>query len=191
MALLVLILVFTLSDVVLGCCVGKWRITPLCMSLPGFIVFFELSPLVLLGRVRSTCYFLVLCLLGFLGTLTFVFGSGLVCLLFVRSLVHFSFFGRLSGVLGELRLLATLVLGLGFRGGRYLDCRGSFKLLSSPHLRGGDKGFLRGILSGGVWNGFLLSFVNGEIVPCRFCGGPDNDGHFFWECHHPSFCSYS
>ena len=58
----------------------------------------------------------------------------------------------------------------GFRGGRYLDFRGSLKLLSSPHLRGGDKGLLRGILSGGVWNGFLLSIVRGEIVPCRFCG---------------------
>ena len=29
---------------------------------------------------------------------------------------------------------------------------------------------MRGILSGGVWNGFLLGFVKGEIVPCRFCG---------------------
>ena len=73
----------------------------------------------------------------------------------------------------------------GFRGGRYLDFRGSLKLLSSPHLRGGDKGLLRGILSGGVWSGFLLSFVRGEIVPCRFCGGPDRDGHLFWECPHP------
>ena len=71
---------------------------------------------------------------------------------------------------GELRLLVTLVLGLGFRGCRYLDFRGSLKLLSSPHLRGGDKGLLRRILSGCVWNGFLLSFVRGEIVPCRFCG---------------------
>ena len=47
--------------------------------------------------------------------------------------------------------------------------RGSLKLLSSPHLRGGDKGLLRGILSGNVWNGFLLEE---KIVPCRFCGGP-------------------
>ena len=75
----------------------------------------------------------------------------------------------------------------GFRGGRYLDFRGSLKLLSSPHLRGGDKGLLRGILSGGVWNGFLLGFVKGEIVPCRFCGGLDHDGHFFWECPYPPF----
>ena len=27
---------------------------------------------------------------------------------------------------------------------------------------------------------FLLCFVRGEIVPCRFCGGPDSDGHLFW-----------
>ena len=56
----------------------------------------------------------MLCLLGFLGILTCVFGLGMVCLLFVRSLVLFSFFGRLFGELGELRLLATLVLGLVF-----------------------------------------------------------------------------
>ena len=48
-------------------------------------------------------------------------------------------------------------------------------ILASPERRG--KGLLRGILSGGVWNGFLLSVVKGEIVPCRFCGGPENDGH--------------
>ena len=47
----------------------------------------------------------------------------------------------------------TLVLVLVFGVGGYLDFRGSLKLLSSPHLRGGDKGLLRGILSGGVWNG--------------------------------------
>ena len=41
---------------------------------------------------------------------------------------------------------------------------------------------LRAILSGGVWNGFLLSKVKKEDVPCRFCGLPDNDGHFFWDC---------
>ena len=36
----------------------------------------------------------------------------------------------------------------GFRTGRNLDFRGSLKLLSSPHLRGGDKGLLRGTV---VW----------------------------------------
>ena len=38
---------------------------------------------------------------------------------------------------------------------------------------------LRAILSGRVWNGFLLSKVKKEDVPCRFCGAPDNDGHLF------------
>ena len=38
---------------------------------------------------------------------------------------------------------------------------------------------LRAILSGGVWNGFLLSKVKKEDVPCRFCGAPDNHGHLF------------
>ena len=75
----------------------------------------------------------------------------------------------------------------GFRDGRYIDFRGSLKLFSSPHLRGRNKGLLRGILSGGVWNGFLLGFVRGQIVPCRFCGGPDGDGHLFWECPHLPF----
>ena len=41
---------------------------------------------------------------------------------------------------------------------------------------------LRAILSGGVWNGFLLSKVKKENVPCRFCGAPDDDGHLFWDC---------
>ena len=59
----------------------------------------------------------------------------------------------------------------GFWGGRYLDFLVFFKaFILASHLRGGDKGLLRGILSGGVWNGFLLGFVRGEIVPCRFCG---------------------
>ena len=34
---------------------------------------------------------------------------------------------------------------------------------------------------------YPISFVKGGIVPCRFCGGPDNDGHLFWECPHPPF----
>ena len=46
---------------------------------------------------------------------------------------------------------------------------------------------LRAILSGGVWNGFLLSKVKKEDVPCRFCGAPDNDGHLFWDCTFPPF----
>ena len=33
--------------------------------------------------------------------------------------------------------------------------------------------------------GFLLEHVRGQAVPCRFCGAPDNDGHFFWDCPYP------
>ena len=46
---------------------------------------------------------------------------------------------------------------------------------------------LRAILSGGVWNGFLLGQVKKEDVPCRFCGAPDIDGHLFWDCTFPPF----
>ena len=44
---------------------------------------------------------------------------------------------------------------------------------------------LRTIPVGGVWNGFLLGYVRGQTVPCRFCGAPDHDGHLFWECPFP------
>ena len=56
----------------------------------------------------------VLRLLGFLRIRIYVFGQGPVCLLFVTSLVLFSFFERQCGMLGELRLLVTLFLGLVF-----------------------------------------------------------------------------
>ena len=44
---------------------------------------------------------------------------------------------------------------------------------------------LRAVMTGGVWNGFLLGRVRGQRVPCRFCGAPDHDGHLFWECTFP------
>ena len=73
----------------------------------------------------------------------------------------------------------------GFRGGPLLDIHGSLQLLNSFHGRERDKGLLRAIMVGGVWNGFLLSRVRGQAVPCRFCGAPDNDGHLFWDCPFP------
>ena len=36
------------------------------------------------------------------------------------------------------------------------------------------------VWAGGAWNGFLLGKTKEEDVPCRFCGGVDGDGHFFW-----------
>ena len=43
-----------------------------------------------------------------------------------------------------------------------------------------DKGLLRAIMVGGVWNGFLLGRVRNQVLPCRFY-----DGHLFWECTFP------
>ena len=73
----------------------------------------------------------------------------------------------------------------GFRGGPLLDIHGSLQLLISSHVREGDKALLRATMVGGVWNGFLLSRVRGQAVPCRFCGAPDNDGHLFCDCPFP------
>ena len=75
----------------------------------------------------------------------------------------------------------------GFRGGFGVDIYGCHQLLVSSHFRERDKMLLRAILSGGVWNGFLLCKVKKEDVPCRFCGAPDNDGHLFWDCTFPPF----
>ena len=66
---------------------------------------------------------------------------------------------------------ADLCRRKGFRCGPLLDFQGSMQLLGSSHVRDRDKALLRGILSGGVWNGFLLGKVQGDNVPCRFCGG--------------------
>ena len=63
-----------------------------------------------------------------------------------------------------------------------LDFRRSHQLLASSHVGERDKALLRGVMVGGVWNGFLLGKMRGEAVPCRFCGGADGDGHLFWDC---------
>ena len=60
-----------------------------------------------------------------------------------------------------------------------LDVFGSLQLLNSSHVRERDKALLRSVMVGGVWNGFLLGRVRGQPVPCRFCGAPDGDGHFW------------
>ena len=57
----------------------------------------------------------------------------------------------------------------GFRGADLLDLRGEGGLSVSCYaVRSRGKGLLRGILSGGVWNGVLLERVRGEVVLCRF-----------------------
>ena len=69
--------------------------------------------------------------------------------------------------------------------GPCLDVSGTLQLLDSDHVREKDKALLRSILVGGVWNGFLLGKIQGQDVPCRFCGGRGHDGHLFWECTFP------
>ena len=68
----------------------------------------------------------------------------------------------------------------GFRGGPLLDVHGSLQLLNSSHVRDRDKGLLRSILVGGVWNGYLLG--RGQGAACCMSVSvvaPDNDGHLF------------
>ena len=83
------------------------------------------------------------------------------------------------------RVSLSLCSRKGFRGGPFLDVSGTLQLLNSDHVREKHKALLRGVLVGGVWNGFLLGKVKGCHVPCRFCGGDDNDGHLFWDCTFP------
>ena len=83
------------------------------------------------------------------------------------------------------KVAADLCGRKGFRGGPLLDIHGSLQLLNSSHVRERDKGLLRSVMVGGVWNGFLLGRVRNHTVPCRFCGAPDHDGHLFWECTFP------
>ena len=66
-----------------------------------------------------------------------------------------------------------------------LEIHGSLQLLNSSHVRERDKGLLRSVMVGGVWNGFLLGRVRNQVLPCRFCGASDHDGHLFCECTFP------
>ena len=83
------------------------------------------------------------------------------------------------------KVAADLCARRGFRGGPLLGLPDSHQLLDSSHVRERDKMLLRSVMVGGVWTGFLLGKVRGEVVSCRFCGAPDNDGHLFWECPYP------
>ena len=132
-------------------------------------------------------WFVVLLKLGSDGALTVSVGIGLGCLGYPLLLDPFSFF--LSAIVDAwMDSVSDLGSRKGFGCGPFLDYVGSMQLLVSSHVRSRDKALLRGILSGEfgvVWNGFLLSKVRGENVPCRFCGGVDGDGHLFWDCPFP------
>ena len=66
----------------------------------------------------------------------------------------------------------------GFRGGPVLDIPDTLQLPSSGHVREREKALLWSVLVGRVWN---LEKVQGQHVPCRFCGA-DIDGQLFWDC---------
>ena len=123
---------------------------------------------------------LVLLRLALGGILWLWLGLGLVCSCLVNlagPVQHFK-----AAILDAWRnnVAADLCGRPGFRGGPLLDVNGSLQLLNSSHARERDKALLRSVMVGGVWNGFLLSRVRGQPVPCRFCGAPDGDGHLFF-----------
>ena len=63
------------------------------------------------------------------------------------------------------KVAADLCGRKGFRGRPLLDIHGSLQLFISSHVRERDKGLLRNIMVGGVWNGMLLGRVRGQAVP--------------------------
>ena len=85
-------------------------------------------------------------------------------------------------MLDEIRLLLTFVAGKVFE----LDlCWISTALCSALILLMFVREIRRSIMVGGVWNGFLLGRVRNQVLPCRFCGKPDGDGHLFGDCTFP------
>ena len=102
--------------------------------------------------------------LGFLGALRYVgwIRPGLPVLDMVAGPIqHFR-----SAILDAWRHRVSMDLcsRMGFRGGPFLDVSGTLQLLNSDHVRERDKALLRGVLVGGVWNGFLLG--EGQELSC-------------------------
>ena len=91
-------------------------------------------------------------------------------------------FRALFWKLGNSKLVLSWRVG-GVRGPQFLDVKGSSQRLASSHLREREQMFLRSILSGGVWSGFLLGKVWNEDVRCLFCERkmemPNSFGFFF------------
>ena len=65
------------------------------------------------------------------------------------------------------KVTADLCARKGFRGGPFLHINGTLQLFCSNHVRGRDKALLlKGVLAGGVWNGFLSGsmYVVGSVA---------------------------
>ena len=61
-----------------------------------------------------------------------------------------------------------------------MDLKGSLQLLSDTHLRERDRGLLRGILSGRVWNEFLLCHAGEKSFRADFAARLMGMGIFFF-----------
>ena len=97
------------------------------------------------------------------GILLLLLGLGLVFLCLVIWQVLFSVFKAAVLDAWRNKVSADLCGREGFREGPLLDVHGSLQLLNSSHVRERDKALLRGIMVGGVWNGFFLTKVRGNL----------------------------
>ena len=152
--------------------------------LVGLIVFYRWWVRVILGMVLFIFFPLVLLRLGFRWDLVALAWSRLGLPLLSNlagPLQHFK-----AAIIDAWRnKVAADFCGKGFRGGPLLDVHDSLQFLHSSHVRERDKALLRSVMVGCVWNGLLLGRVRSQVLPCRFCGAPDGDGHLFWECTFP------
>ena len=150
MVLLVVTLPFVWFGFVFGLCACTWPIGR--RRFPGCIGFLMLLLRVVRDMVLLICLLKVLLKLGFLGALKFQPGLPVLGVL-AGPIQHFR-----AAVLDAWRHRVSMSLcsWKGFRGGPFLDVSGTMQLLDSDHVRERDKALLRGVLVGGVWNGFFI-----------------------------------
>ena len=86
-------------------------------------------------------------MLGFIGVLVCLAGSGLVCLLLAPQVALFTIFGLRFWRLGGIRFLQTCAPGRAF-GEALLDFSGTMQLLNSGHVREREEALHRSVLVG-------------------------------------------
>ena len=87
--------------------------------------------------------------------------------------------------LGGKRCPQTSVLGKVFAGAPFWTFQAPCSSLTLA-VFGRDKALLGVYLLAVSGLVFCFRRLRGRQVPCRFCGGADNDGHLFWDCPCPS-----
>ena len=155
------------------------------LRLVWFIVFSKWWVRVVLVMVPSIFSLLALLRLVSGGIPLLWLGLGPVCPCLVIWLAPFSTSRLLFLMPGGTRLQLIFVMGRFFAVGPCWIFYGSLRLLNSSHVRERDKGLLRSVMVGGVWNGFLLSRFRCQPVPMPILWCLDGDGHLFWECTFP------